>query len=413
MTTRDSSTTDVTAPALAATSVFVEAPFSASWKRRFLVVAALALVLKLYLAWFSPGTPDIGAFKNLSDILLSRGGLGVYHASLPLDKAFNYLPFMLHFVRTVRFLADVSGLPFAFCLRLASVVADVGSALVLLKIVEARATRDKRRTSPAAFALYLGAPVTIWVSGFHGNTDAIMMFLLLISLWLLQTQKSAWLVGVAFGMSLNIKLMPLALAPLFLVFLPNWRQRIEYSIAVVATIFCAGLPYFAQDPIYIWHRAFGYNGMYGIWGIARLLRALPSMTVLDLIFLRFGRFFLLGALLLSTLWMNRLKHRPDLMQQCAISILIILILTPGFGVQYLVWLAPLIVFLDLPATAIFNLASSLFLSISYILIWIAYPIHAWPPPPLVQAIVLLGIVCWLILVLILMIEARRLARESS
>lgn len=49
-----------------------------------------------------------------------------------------------------------------------------------------------------AFLLYVGCPITSWVSGFHGNVDAVMMFFLLLSLFLLQSQRAAWLVGVAF-----------------------------------------------------------------------------------------------------------------------------------------------------------------------------------------------------------------------
>ena len=253
-----------------------EAPlFSARWTRFFLFVGALAFFIKLGLAWSSPGTQDIETFRNFSEILANSGGLSVYHAAQSADSAFNYLPFVLHLVRGVRLLADFTHWPFSFCLRLVSIVADVGSAFLLYDVLARRnRTKGKRIVSPVAFLIYLGAPVVIWISGFHGNTDAVMMFFLLLSLWLLHENRAAWLVGAAFGMSLNVKLMPLALLPLLLIFLRTPRRRFEYSTAALTTVFIGGLPYFLQQPVFVLHRALAYNGLYGIWGVPRLLTAI-------------------------------------------------------------------------------------------------------------------------------------------
>jgi len=388
--------------------------FSRRWQKRIVIAAVFALILKLGLAWFSPGTQDVRTFKSFSDVILSSGGLSLYHKPLAADAAFNYLPFMLRVTQSARFVSDWAHLPFAFCWRLLSIVADVGSALVLWKIVAASDAERKRKISPLAFLLYVGSPVVIWVSGFHGNTDPIMIFFLLLSLLLLQRQQAAWLIGVAFGMSLNIKLMPLIFVPLFLIFLKQPRRRIEYSISVVATVFCAGLPYFLQDTIFVSRRAFGYNGLYEIWGISRLLRLLPSQwQTLDFLFMHGGRFLLLGALLLCTLWMNRLRRKPDLLQQCAVLLLLFLVLTPGFGVQYLAWLAPVILALDLPAAATFYLVSGLYLSFNYTLFWIQYPLGTWPPLPLAQALISTEIACWLSIVVLFLGETRRLARDNQ
>ncbi len=301
------------------------------------------MLLKIGLAWASPGTQDVITFKSFSDVILNSGGWGLYHHKFSdVGRAFNYLPSMLHFVRSVRFLSDWTHWPFAFCLRLLSIVADAGSALVLWKIVEGRALKSNITTSPWAFLLYLIAPAAIWVSGFHGNTDAVMLFFLLLSLLLLQRQQAAWLVGVAFGMSLNIKLMPLIFVPLFLLFLETPRRRIEYSIVVAATVFCAGLPYFVQDPVFIWHRAFGYNGLYGTWGISHLLNLLsPELKTANLFFQQFGKFILLSSLLFYSVWLNRLPTKPDLLRQLALLMLLFFTVTPAFGAQYLAWAVPL------------------------------------------------------------------------
>ncbi len=388
--------------------------FSQRWKQRLVMVGFIALLLKLYLAWASPGTQDVGTYKNFSDVILRRGGWSLYHSSLATNAAFNYLPFMLYFTRGIRFFSDLTAWPFAFCLRLASVAADVGSTLVLWKIIEERAVAEHQITSQWAYLLYIGAPVTIWVSGFHGNTDSIMMFLLLLSLLFLQRRQAAWMVGLAFGMSLNIKLMPLIFVPLFLLFLNEPRRRLEYSIVVAATIFCAGWPYFFQNPIFIWHRAFGYNGLYGTWGISRWLRLLPpEWGIIDFLFMHNGRFLLLSSLLLNTIWMNRLRRKPDLFQQCTMLMLLFMVLTPAFGIQYLVWLAPLVVALQMSAATIFYIVSGLYVSLNYALVWTKYPVESWPPPFLTKVMVLLEMLCWVSIVVLFIGETRRLSRENS
>ena len=42
------------------------------------------------------------------------------------------------------------------------------------------------------------APISIMVSGFHGNTDPLMVFLVLLSVYLLEARRSTWRAGVAY-----------------------------------------------------------------------------------------------------------------------------------------------------------------------------------------------------------------------
>ena len=66
------------------------------------------------------------------------------------------------------------------------------------------------------------------VAGFHGNTDPIMVSLLLLSVYLVETGRGEWLAGAAFGMAMNIKILPLLLAPAALLSLPGTRRRIGF-----------------------------------------------------------------------------------------------------------------------------------------------------------------------------------------
>ena len=395
--------------------------FSRRWKKRIVIAAVFALILKLGLAWFSPGTQDVITWEQFVTDDRGLGGVAVYHKPYTSSSFFNHPPFMLHFVGALGWITDVTGLPVRFCLRLAPSIADVGSAFVLWKIFQNRSlSKNGEKNSGSAIAsfspqsllLFIGVPAMIGISGFHGNTDPIMMFFVLLSVLLLEQKQPVWIVGLAFGMSLNIKVASLV----FLFYLPNWRQRIEYSMAVVAAFFCGGLPYLIQDPIFILHRVFGYGGSYGAWGISRLLQLEPELGV-AIVYQHFGKELLLGALILFSLWMNGSLRpqnikKPDLLRQLALLILLFFTLTPAFGAQYLAWAMPLMLALEMPAVVVFYGTASLYLLLNYFLIWNHYPVEAWPPPPLTRILISTEIICWLSVVVLFLGETRRLARDN-
>lgn len=401
------------------------AVFGQKWKRRVLVLVAIAFLLKVYLAWVSPGTQDVITWEQFVTDARALGAVAVYHKPYTSSSFFNHPPFMLHFIGALGWITDVTGLPVRFCLRLAPSIADVGSAFVLWKIFQNRSlSKDGERNSGSAIAsfspqsllLFIGVPAMIGISGFHGNTDPIMMFFVLLSVLLLEQKQPVWIVGLAFGMSLNIKVASLVFVPVFLFYLPNWRQRIEYSMAVVAAFFCGGLPYLIQDPIFILHRVFGYGGSYGAWGISRLLQLEPELGF-AIVYQHFGKELLLGALILFSLWMNGSLRpqnikKPDLLRQLALLILLFFTLTPAFGAQYLAWAVPLMVALEMPAVVIFYGTASLYLLLNYFLIWNHYPVKAWPPPPLTRILISTEIICWLSVVILFVGETRRLAHKN-
>ena len=56
-------------------------------------------------------------------------------------------------------------------------------------------------------------PVRILVSGYHGNTDAVYAMLSLLAVYLLQDRNRPLLAGLALGLAINIKLIPVLLIP--------------------------------------------------------------------------------------------------------------------------------------------------------------------------------------------------------
>ena len=95
----------------------------------------------------------------------------------------------------------------------AASLADVGSLALVAWLVTATPIADRGRSATAALALLAVAPVSIMVSGFHGNTDPVMMFFVLLWLYCLEVWGGPWAAGAAFGMALNVKALPLIFVP--------------------------------------------------------------------------------------------------------------------------------------------------------------------------------------------------------
>ena len=398
--------------------------FTLIWKRRIIAAAIFAFALKVFLAWASPGSQDVLTWSQFVRDFHDIGGLGVYRKPYTSSTFFNHPPFMLHFVHFLGWISAVTGWPIRFWLRLAPSLADVGSTIVLWQIAGLRARRKNESSDgapvfpPQAFLLIVAAPAAIAISGFHGNSDPIMMFFVLLSVWLLEQKKPIWLVGLAFGLSLNIKVASLVFVPVFLMYLPNWRQRIEYSIGVAAAFFVGGMPYLFQEPRLILQHVFGYGGLYGVWGISRLLRLLPQESSASVFFLHFGRRILLGALILFAFWLNRRPKRgafqkPDLLRQMALLLLLFFTITPSFAQQYLAWLVPLTLTLEVSATTLFTITSTLFLGLFYAMAWRFYFTDKLPDQSVVGYFLAAEILCWLSVVVLFLGETRRLIRENQ
>lgn len=326
--------------------------------RLVLGTAIAALALKLYLAWTTIGTNDVPAFWFFLQEYRGSGAILLYEK----DREFNHPPFVIHWLMGLRWIHLYTGVSPWFCLRLPPILADFGSVLLVARLLGARLSLPSVR-----FGLYLvaAAPISVMVSGFHGNNDSVMIFFLLVSILLLERSRPAWLAGIAMGMAVNMKVVPLAFWPAFLLWLPGWRKRFEYFGAAIAVIVVASSPTIFEAPALLARRVLGYPSSYGQWGISRLLDSAPSLRMVSHAFEEGGRFFLAAALVAIAAWMNLGRSKPGLPRQVGVLAFAFLALTPGFGVQYLAWLVPWIAGIGGGAAIALTAATTAFLVLVY------------------------------------------------
>src|SRR6266516_740853 len=141
------------------------------------MAAAAAFLVKLALAWNTYGTNDVLFWERNLAKIRADSGIGLYRDGVQIFRGgvlyhiepFNQPPFMVHALLSLGSLTDRAGVPLGFGLRLASSLADIGSLALIARILPLT-------SAPYGLLLVAISPVAIMASGFHGNTDAIMIF---------------------------------------------------------------------------------------------------------------------------------------------------------------------------------------------------------------------------------------------
>jgi hypothetical protein len=367
--------------------------------------------VKLYFAVFTQGSLDVRGFQDHL-VKINELGVGAYRVRGAFNNPFNSPPSMIHVIRVWGWLANTTGVPFRFWLRLPSILADLGTVFVMARWL-AKLWPGKNHLA-ALMALAL-CPTAILISGYHGNTDSVMVFLVLLSLYLIELEDRAWLAGFVFGLALCVKVVPLAFAPLVFFYLRTWPKRIWFFVAAAITFVACSMPYLWQDPQAVRDAVFGYSSIYGQWGwplLAALTFPEPPTYLhghFDVqgsheVFARILKYITLIIITAAPFLLNR-RQRPSLLIQGGLITAIVLFMAPGFGGQYLIWLVPFVVALRLRSTLIFYAASSVYLACVYT----CFAFGRCAPPAVT---VLLSLLCWLV-VLIMLLEFRRALKTND
>ena len=362
---------------------------------KLLCAGFIALLLKLLLAASTAGTNDARTWEHDLTTLRTAGFTELYRsgvqyrstagALLP-RQAFIHPPAILNGLRIIGSLQDTTGLPLRFWLRAACALADAGTLALLWSMF-------RSRTELLIIAL---SPISILISGFHGNTDPIMMFFVVAAVFFAERGNATRFEiasGAAFGLACSVKLIPLIFAPAIFLCLPGVLPRLKWLAASAVVWFALSLPYMAQEPLLILRSMLGYGSVTGVWGFS-LISTIVSITFGT------GRIYFPAAkwvaLLAASCLPLVIKWR--LFAQCGLIAFSFLFLSPGFGLQYLAWTVPWTILLGRRSMIVYHLIATAFaLSV--------YAAASQNTPAGVYAdllnslhfpvMALMGIVCWI------------------
>lgn len=301
--------------------------------RTLIVLTALCvLATKIAIAYNTYGTNDAITFEADIAKLKSAGPEKLYREGVePAPghrQPFSHSPPMIHGLLLLTRLENQSGLPVRFWMRVCCALADLAS-LGLLWEMGIR--------SRAALLLTALSPVSLMISGFHVNTDPLMMCAILFSACLVQSRRSAW-AGAALGVALSIKLTALVFVPALAIASGAKRSA---SLAGVASLcfYALSLPFIWEFPKAIGTSVLSYEGSYNFWGIAGISLIIGGES-LHLWYKVFGKFVALSLVGVAAVFIECCGRREDILLNCGLSAALFLLFTPGFSIQWLAYLVP-------------------------------------------------------------------------
>jgi uncharacterized membrane protein len=217
------------------------------------------------------------------------------------------------------------------------------------------------------------SPVSLMVSGFHGNTDSVMVMFLVLAAFMCLRQRPI-LCALCLVLSCQIKIIPLLFVPIFFFFWLQRRAIFAFSLPFAITSVLLWIEPLLKFPAVFLHRVLSYGSFWGLWGITYWLRMtglrdfgpvtyhnlLPTQQVVATAL----KLAIIAAVLLIA-WRRRKLDGRGLFASLGWAWVIFFILSPGVCGQYMVWLLPFVLVLSPAFFAWLTAGSSLFLFFFY------------------------------------------------
>jgi len=276
------------------------------------------------------GTTDVVTFYDFGKGIHQNGLIPLYRNAV----AFNHTPLVGKYVELAYVLADdgKSARLFAYFLRLPGILSDLCAIGVLLWVL----------------GLFAVSPVAFAVSGYHGNVDSVMTLGVLLAGVACAFERPA-LCGFFLGLSCNIKIIPVFLAPALFF---HWLKRGKvwrFTLPAVGVVLVGWAVPLISIPVIFLKDVLGYSSVWGVWGITYFLRltGLPELsgvrffhlTPTQTVIIAVLKIFVVASVI-TMAWRRRGAKSADIFTLLALSWGIFFVFAPGFGSQYLVWLAP-------------------------------------------------------------------------
>jgi|GEM_PF-1472043 hypothetical protein len=310
-----------------------------------LLLAALAARLPLLLA--GPGVAfDMESYRLVAKEMMAGAPL---YSDPVLKVRYPYLPPWALVTTAMAWLAQATGLPDSFCLRLPALLGDLGLVALLFRILRGREDGQgltlpalERRSTWAALA-YAASPLAVIISAGHGQFDSLPLLCVLLAVSSMQKggQRGAalWL-----GAAIALKTWPLALLPAFLKPLPGAKPRARFALWALLLPLAVSLPWLLASPGDMAARVLGYAGVRCI-GLNEAVHALCYLLRWPAWVMRAAHAGLSGALAVGWLALSLLylftPWELALEEALALAVLLLYVLSPSLSTQYLLWLLPL------------------------------------------------------------------------
>ena len=319
-----------------------------------LLVGLAVFLTKLLISMGTYGTQDVTTWAGFAEGVSQRGPVGIYGINFGTlnGSLYNHPPLVGYFLEVVNRLSEW-GVPLRETIRAVSSAADVFSGLLVFEILRRRGSLLRATISGVAVG---ASPVLFLISGYHGNTDPLFVMLVLLGSFLIIDKRMALLGGVALGLAIGIKLVPIVVLPTIAVYLVRHRRDLLVRAAAGfgVTFAVTWGPAILTQWDGLKRNVLGYAGINDRpWGLVRFADGL-GWSWASQFMIGPGKFILVLLCALIPAALTWRWHRLA-MESVAVSLVAFLILSPAFGVQYLAWAVAAAYLLDIWSATLYNI----------------------------------------------------------
>lgn len=324
---------------------------------------AAGVLGRLALAWASTGSNDIPIWLTHAKSVAAHGIRWAFENK----SNYNHPPLMGWWSVLSLHVSGGNLRVFAWAIKFPGLLSELGSLWLLYRIWSDRAGVRAGLVAAAGYSLALSP---LLVSGYHGNTDAAYAFLVLLAVWLIESRRTYFLGGLALAAALNVKIIPVLLVPVFLARCRTWREALSFTGGVSLSLLPFA-PFLLTSFSAVWRNVVSYNSNQDNWGLMTfwiLSRkdavAGPYVNAFAEVYIPYARYLIVG-LIVALAAVAKWRPRWSLYELTSIVFALFLILTPGFGVQYTVMLAPVLFACSIRRGWVYSLLAGLFIGVVY------------------------------------------------
>ena len=330
-----------------------------------LVIAMLAMAAKIYCATTTLGTTDILLFQGFGRFIAKDGLIKLYLKT----QLFNHPPLLGCYIGQVYRWAGEDTRLFAFLTRLPGILADFVVVVLALWI------RQRTGRPPWwALAVLAASPVSFMISGYHGNYDPLIALGLTLCV-VACLQRNALLAGIMLGLACQVKIIPLVMAPVLFFHWMGKGQGVRFAVAAIVTLLAGWSIPLVFIPVTFAKQVLVYNSIWGWWGFTYLLNisGLPGLegivlfrplTLQQTIVVHTLKAIVIASALVIA-WRRRNCPADRMLDTMGLIWAVFFTFAPGFGVQYLAWVSPFLLFYSARWFAVFTGVASVAVFVFY------------------------------------------------
>jgi len=301
----------------------------------------LALILRLLgiFLFRNVDNYDLQSYLQVGELTLK--GINIYPKVANLHHP--YFPFFLY-LEAISYWFGQSKINAIIIIKIINIIFDLGNLYLVYLL--------SKKNLKASF-LYAVNPVSILIFCLHGQFDAIPLFFLLYSLYLIKVKKGAFSILV-FSLAVMIKTWPL----LFIISLYKRLKNKKLILLIPVFPLLSIIIYillFKASFLDIGKTLISYQGLWGIWGIWALLgdwrlRWQKLSTIIFLIV-----FFLYSLI----------KNKKNIIKEAFNLLIFFFVFTTNFSIQYLSWIMPFLAIVKPKYFWLLTIGITLYLGFSY------------------------------------------------